>query len=40
MAWLFLFIVAWLFVIASLYTWYRAVVSERAIREYEKKSKG
>lgn len=36
MAWVLFFIIAWLFVIASLYTWYRAVESEKTIRKVEK----
>lgn len=37
MAWIFFFIIAWLFVIASLYTWYRAIENEKAIRKLEKR---
>ena len=37
MAWVPFFIIAWLFVIAAFYTWYRAVENEKKIRELEKR---
>jgi len=37
MAWVVFFILAWLFVIASFYTWYRAVENEKKIRQMERR---
>ncbi len=37
MAWVLFFIIAWLFVIASFYTWYRAVENEKRMRELEER---
>ena len=37
MAWVVFLILAWLFVIASFYTWYRAVENEKKIRQMERR---
>jgi len=37
MAWVPFFIIAWLFVIASFYTWYRAAENEKRIRQIERR---
>jgi hypothetical protein len=37
MTWIPFFIIAWLFVIASFYTWYKAAVNEKKMRELEKR---
>lgn len=37
MAWVVFFIIAWLLVIAALYTWYRAVENEERIRQLERR---
>ncbi len=37
MAWVVFFILTWLFVIASFYTWYRAVENEKKIRQMERR---
>jgi hypothetical protein len=37
MAWVVFFIIAWLFVIAALYTWYRATENEKRVRQLERR---
>lgn len=37
MAWIPFFVIMWLLVAASLYTWYRAVENEKKIKQLEKR---
>ena len=36
MAWVVFFVIMWIIVALALYTWYRAVKVEKAIRQFEK----
>lgn len=37
MAWILFFVIMWLLVAASFYTWYRAVENEKKMRQMEKR---